>query len=56
MRRVQILQERTPDDLMKRVNEYFEKLERLGYRVIKTDYAVGYMDTWAAFIEYEKKK
>ena len=51
-----ILQERNADDLMKRVNEYFEKLEKLGYQVIKTDYAAGYMDTWAAFIDYEKKQ
>ena len=55
MRVLQVIVERDPNDLMKHVNEYFIKLDKLGYQVIKTDYTAGYAATWAAFIDYEAK-
>lgn len=55
MRMLQVINEKDPNKLMDHVNNYFEKLERLGYQVIKTDYAIGVAGTWSAFIDYEKK-
>lgn len=55
MRKVQIFFDNDPDNLMKRVNEYFEKLEKLGYRVISTSYSRGMYNSCAAFIDYETK-
>lgn len=55
MRKVQIFFDNDPDNLMKRVNEFFEKLEKLGYRVICTSYSRGMYNSCAAFIDYEPK-
>ena len=56
MRMLQVISEKDPNTLMDHVNKYFEKLERLGYQVIKTDYAMGVTGSWSAFIDYEKKE
>ena len=55
MRRVQILFDNDPDNLMKRVNEFFKKLEDLGCEVISTSYSRGMYESCAAFIDYQPK-
>ena len=55
MRKVQIFFDNDPDNLMKRVNVFFEKLDKLGYKVISTSYSRGMYNSCAAFIDYEKK-
>ena len=55
MRKVQIFYDNDPDNLMKRVNDYFEKLDKLGYQVISTSYSRGMYNSCAAFIDYETK-
>lgn len=55
MRKLQIIVEGSADKLMKHVNEYFEKLEKLGYEIIKTDYTKVYLGDYYAFIDYQKK-
>lgn len=55
MRKVQFFFDNDPDNLMKRVNEFFEKLERSGFRVISTSYSRGMYNSCAAFIDYETK-
>ena len=55
MRKVQIFFDNNPDNLMKRVNDFFEKLEKSGFCIISTSYSRGMYDSCAAFIDYEKK-
>lgn len=55
MRKMQVIVESNAEKLMKHVNEYFEKLDKLGYVVIKTDYTKVYLGDCYAFIDYEKK-
>lgn len=55
MRKVQIFFDNDPDNLMKRVNEFFKKLEENGFEVICTNYSRGMYNSCAAFIDYQKK-
>ena len=55
MRKVQIFFDNDPDNLMKRVNDFFKKLEDNGFMVISTSYSRGMYNSCAAFIDYEKK-
>lgn len=53
MRKMEVIYESTSEKLTKRINEMFQKAEKLGYQIICTHIIKEPMSGFNAFIEYE---
>lgn len=54
MRKMEMIYESEAEKLTKRINEMYQKAEKLRYRIISTQIIKEPMSGFIAFVEYEK--
>ena len=55
MRKMEMIYESVAEKLTKRINEMYQKAEKLGYKIVSTQIIKEPMSGFFAFVEYEKK-
>ena len=55
MRKMEVIYESEAEKLTKRINEMYQKAEKLGYQIISTQIIKEPMSIFTAFIDYETK-